>query len=167
MHGTVTKRVEVYPQGASSEKFTTLLSSRALVVTTFRQRDQWARKIARDRRVKLIHRHVLHTLSLLAHLDDKEEIVIDPTYQQLAMAAGCCKRTAIYAIDAAEQIGIVRKARPSDGRVANRFDLLLPNSVNGDKNAENSPEKIKEIQRPTVHGFGGAEGSNGASACTV
>jgi hypothetical protein len=166
MHGCISG-VTARPQGASSNNFTALLSSRALVVATFRQRDQWARKAARDRRVKLIHRHVLRSLSLCARLDDGR-LVIDPTYDELAEAAGCCRRTAIYAIEVAEEIGIVRKARHSDGRVSNAFDLLLPNNVaNDDTIAENQQEKTKEIQRPTVHGFAGAEGSNGASACTV
>jgi hypothetical protein len=166
MHGCISG-VTACPQGASSNNFTALLLSRALVVATFRQRDQWARKAARDRRVKLIHRHVLRSLSLCARLDDGK-LVIDPTYDELADAACCCRRTAIYAIEAAEEIGIVRKARHSDGRVANRFDLLLPNdAANGDKNAENPQEKTKEIQGPTVQEFAGAEGSNGASACTV
>jgi hypothetical protein len=168
MHGTTNKPAKAGPQGASSEKFAALLSSRALVVATFRQRDQWARKAARDRRMKLIHRHVLRSLALCARFDRDGRLVIDPTYDELAEAAGCCRRTAIYAIEVAEEIGIVRKARHSDGRVSNAFDLLLPNDVaNGDKNAENPQEKTKEIQLPTVHGFAAAEGSNGASACTV
>jgi hypothetical protein len=168
MHGHFNRPANAGPQGASAEKFTALLSSRVLVVGTFRQRDQWARKAARDRRMKLTHRHVLRSLSLCVRLGDDGRLVIDPTYDELADAACCCRRTAIYAIEAAEEIGIVRKARHSDGRVSNRFDLLLPNdAANGDKNAENPQEKTKEIQGPTVHEFAGAEGSNGASACTV
>ncbi len=135
------------------------------VATTFRQRDQWSRKTARDRRVKLMHRHVLRSLADCARTDKDGKLVVDPTYNELAKAAGCCKRTTMRAIAVAEEIGIVRKARRSDGRVSNVFELLLPNiAANGIKNAEKASEKTQEIQRPTVTNFAADESSNGDSA---
>jgi hypothetical protein len=162
MHGTFDKH------GYAKKQDATAAAPITFPAATFKQRDQWSRKVPKIPGMKLMHKNVLRSLALCARTDRDGRFVIDPTYDELADAAGCCRRTAIYAIEVAEEIGIVRKARHSDGRVSNRFDLLLPNTAaNGDKNAENPQEKTKEIQRPTVHGFSGAEGSNGASACTV
>jgi hypothetical protein len=165
-------------------------SSSAITVATFRQRDQWSRMVARNRRVKLMHRHALQSLALCARLDHNAEIVIDPTYAELARAAGCSARTVKYAVAAAEQVGVLRKARHG-GRVPNVYELLLaaPNAKLASHNviefpgptAEKAPEKIVEIQRPTVHEapektqhlpcptvheVADAAGSNCAPACT-
>ena len=154
MYGSLDKRQGARAQGATSEKLTALLSSRASVVATFKQRDQWARKVARDRRVKPGHRLVLEALALTARLDKDGKLVVDPTYDLLAKASACHRATAIRTVAVAEEIGILRKARHSDGRVANSFDLLLPIDVaNGDKTVEKAPEKTQEIPRPTVANF--------------
>lgn len=164
------------------------------VVATFKQRDQWSRKTARDPRVKLMHRHVLRSLALCARTDSGGMLVIDPTYAELAKAARCDRSTAIRAVNVAEQIGIVRKVRHSDGRVSNAFELLVPASnggknpgSNGGKfpvptvanladayagsdagsNGVKTPEKTQEVQRPTVANLADAEGSNGRTAATV
>jgi hypothetical protein len=141
-------------------------ASITFAVTTFKQRDQWSRKTARDRRVKLMHRHVLRSLALCTRTDKDGRLVIDPTYNELAKASACCERTAMRAITVAEEIGIIRKARHSDGRMSNAFELLLP-AVNGVKNADEAPEKTQESQRPTVTNFAAAEGVNPDSAVRV
>jgi hypothetical protein len=146
MHGSHTRRraADQAPSASSSITF---------VATTFKQRDQWSRKTARDPRVKLMHRHVLRSLSLCARVDHDGKLVIDPTYDDLAEAAACNRRTAMRAVTVAEEIGIVRKTRHSDGRVPNSFELLLP-AANGDKFAV-----------PTVTNIRVAAGSNGDSTC--
>lgn len=146
------------------------------VVATFKQRDQWSRKTARDPHVKLMHRHVLRSLALFAHTDSGGTLVFDPTYDELAKAARCHKRTAQRAVAVAEEIGIVRKARHSDGRVSNAYELLLPQAVsNGDKfsvptvtnsDADEGPNGDK-LSIPTVTNLPVAEGSNGGTAAAV
>ena len=146
------------------------------VVTTFKQRDQWSRKTARDPRVKLMHRHVLRSLALCARTDSGGTLVIDPTYAELAKAARCDRSTAIRAVNVAEQISIVRRARHSDGRVSNAYELLLPQAgSNGDKfavptvtnsDADEGPNGGK-FPVPTVANWTDAEGSNGRTAATV
>ena len=116
------------------KKLTDPADAITFVVTTFKQRDQWSRKTASDPRVKLMHGHVLRSLALFAHTDSGGTLVFDQTYDELAKAARCHKRTAQRAVAVAEEIGIVRKARHSDGRVSNAYELLLPQAVsNGDK----------------------------------
>lgn len=56
------------------------------VVINYRQRDAWARRVARHPLVKLMHRHVLGSLARSAHTEDGN-LVIDPTYEKLAKAA--------------------------------------------------------------------------------
>jgi hypothetical protein len=165
MHGTVTKRVEVHPQGASSENFAA--SSRASVVTTYKQRERWLHRVSRDRRMTTTYRHVLCALARCARYDENSDLIFDPTYDEIAEEAACSRSTAIRAVSVAKDFGIVRIAMHSDGRTANTFDLLLPNSVNDDKNTKNLPEKPKEIQCPTVSNFHHAHGSNGVTADTV
>lgn len=135
-------------------------------VRTFRQRDHWSRLLARDRRVKLMHRHVLRSLALCARLDANAELVIDPTYAKLAKAAGCSERTAYRAIVSADEAGIVRKVRRSDGRVANAYELVLQPS-NPAKNAAKASEKTQTIQCPTLPNLADAESSNPATAVRV
>ena len=132
-------------------------------VTTFKQRDQWSRGIARDQRLSRMHRHVLGSLALCTRTDKDGKLVIDVTYKEIAKAAGCCKRVAQYAVAAAEVIGIIRKVRHSDGRVSNAFELV----TNGVKKDGKAMKKTQQIQCPTVHGFAPSDSSNGASACTV
>lgn len=134
------------PSTSSAEKF---------AVTTFKQRDQWSRMLPKVCGLKLKHRDVLRSLALCARLDDNAAILIDPTYYQLADAAGCGRSTAIRAVNVAEEIGIIRKKRHSDGRVSNAFELLLP-VRNGVK-----------FPVPTVSNLPDAEGSNGVTADTV
>jgi hypothetical protein len=129
MHGSLPRLDARVSQASSSPTPITFAA------TTFKQRDQWSRKVARDRRMKPSHRLVLEALALCARLDDKAEIMIDPTYTELVTAAGCCKRSAIYAVAVAEKIGVVREPRHSDGRVSNAFELMLPNT-NGAKALE-------------------------------
>ena len=146
------------------------------VVATFKQRDQWSRKIARDPRVKLSHRHVLRSLALCARTDNGGRLVIDPTYDELADACACSRSTAIRAIAVAENIGIVRKARHSDGRVSNAFELLLPEAgSNGVKfsaptvsnsDADDDPNGVK-FAGPTVSNLPVDAGSNSVTADTV
>jgi hypothetical protein len=146
------------------------------VVTTFKQRDQWSRKIARDPRVKLSHRNVLRSLALCAHTDSGGRLVINPTYDELADACRCGRSTAIRAIAVAEEIGIVRKALHSDGRVSNAYQLLLPQSgSNGVKSsvptvsnsdADEGPNGVK-LSGSTVSNLPVATGSNSVTADTV
>ena len=147
-----------------------------LVVTTFKQRDQWSRKTARDPRVKLMHRHVLRSLALCARADSGGMLVIDPTYADLAKAARCHRATVIRAVAVAEEIGIIRKVRQSDGRVSNTFELLLPQAgsyssksrVPTVANSEGGegPNGCK-FPVPTVANIPDAESSNGRTAATV
>jgi hypothetical protein len=105
------------------------------VVTTYKQRDAWSRMVAREPRVKPSHRNVLGSLALCMRVDKQGNLTCRPTYDALGKASLCSARTAMRAIAAGEEIGIVRKARESDGRVSNDFDLLMPDSgSNGDKN---------------------------------
>lgn len=69
--------------------------------------------------------------------------------------AGQCGGLPIRAVNVAEEIGIIRKARHSDGRVSNVFELLLP-VANG-----------RKFEVPTVATLTDAEGSNGRTAATV
>jgi hypothetical protein len=110
--------------------FTSLIDHLAAPDTarTFRQRDRWSRLVARDRRIKRMHRDVLRSLALCARTDGDGRLVIAPTHVALAKAADCSERTAYRAIDSAEEAGIVRKKRHSDGRVSNAYELLLPGS---------------------------------------
>lgn len=104
-------------------------------VTTYRQRDAWSRMVAREARVKLSHRNVLRSLALCVRVDKQGNLSCRPTYEELGKASLCSARTAMRAISAGEEIGIVRKARQSDGRVSNDFDLLMPDGgSNRDKN---------------------------------
>ena len=135
-------------------------------VRTFKQRDRWSRLIARDRRVKLMHHKVLLSLALCARTDSGGKLVIDPTHAELAKAADCSERTVYRAIDSAEENGIVRKARHSDGRVSNAYELLLQ-TANGCKSAEKAAEKTLPIQCPTLPNFAVAESSNPATAGRV
>jgi hypothetical protein len=161
MHGSI-RRTRATSQASSSSDAITFAA------TTFKERDQWSRKTARDPRVKLMHRHVLRSLALCARTDKDGKLVIDPTYDDLAEASACHRGTAIRAINVAEEIGIVRKARRSDGRVSNAFELLLPNTAsNGVKNLSKAAEKTQEIQRPTVANLAAVESSNGCTAATV
>jgi hypothetical protein len=89
------------------------------VVKTFAQRDAWSRMLPRQDQVKLSHQAVLHQLALCAHTD-KDKLVIDPKYDDLAKAAGCSNKTAKRAIVVAIDIGLVRKARASGGGVSKR-----------------------------------------------
>jgi hypothetical protein len=146
------------------------------VVTTFKQRDQWSRKIARDPRVKLSHRNVLRSLALCARTDSGGRLVLDPTYDELADACRCGRSTAIRAIAVAEENGIVRKARRSDGRVSNAYELLLPQAgSNGVKfsaptvsnsKADDGPNGVK-FAAPTVSNSAADAGSNDVTADTV
>jgi hypothetical protein len=120
-------------------------------VTTFRQRGQWARAVARNADVKLSHRNVLRSLADLARLDKAGKLVIDPTYDALAAACVCHRATAIRAIAFGVEIGIVGKVRSSDGRVSNTFELLFPEfGSNGCK-----------FEIPTVANIDDVQGSNG------
>jgi hypothetical protein len=67
------------PEPTSPEFVPASPSSGTLVVVTFKQRDRWSRRIGRDDRVKLMHRHVLRSLALCAHTDGGGRLVIDPT----------------------------------------------------------------------------------------
>jgi len=136
-----------------------------IAVSTFKQRDRWSRKIARDRRVKLMHRHVLNSLARCAHTDKDGRLVINPTYKALAKAAACHPRTAQRAITVAEEIRIVRKVRHSNGRVSNGFELLMPEAgSNGDKKPCSNGDKFPV---PTVTNFTVSAGSNGGTAAAV
>src|ERR1700722_17679137 len=105
MHGSFDKPAEREDQAATAPTPITFAA------TTFKQRDQWSRMLPKVCGLKLKHRDVLRSLALCARLDDKAAILIDPTYDQLADAAGCGRSTAIRAVNVAEQIGIIRKAR--------------------------------------------------------
>jgi hypothetical protein len=127
-----------------------------IAVTTFKQRDRWSRMVARHHLVKLMHRHVLQSLSLCAHIVDGR-LVTNPTYRKLAKAARCSPRTAMRAMVVAEENRLVRKVVHSDGRVSNSFEMLLPEDVfNGVK-----------MQVPTVTKMDVCAGSNGDTAVTV
>jgi hypothetical protein len=103
-------------------------------------------------------------------LDQHNELVINPTYTELAAACLCGRSTAIRAIAVAVEIGIVRKARESDGRVSNSFELLLPDAgsngvksvvFNGAKTADQSGSNGVKFEVPTVANVGDRESSNG------
>jgi hypothetical protein len=136
------------------------------ISTTFQQRDQWSRKVARDRCLKQSHRNVLQALALCARINGDGKLVIDPTYVEIANAAGCSERTAYRVIINAEESGIIRKARHSDGRVSNSYELVLQ-AVNGSKKAGKAPEKTQEIQCPTLPKMVPSKGSNPATAVRV
>jgi hypothetical protein len=138
-------------------------------VTTYKQRDAWSRMVARDPRVKLSHRNVLGSLALCMRVNKQGNISCNPTYDALAAAALCDRRTAIRAVAAARELGILAK-RNSDGRVSNNFDLLTPDGgSNGDKNmvfdgektdsnSGSNGDKSEPLSSP-------AQSSNGDSTC--
>jgi hypothetical protein len=95
----------------------------------------------------LTFRHVLCALARCARYDEKSDLIFDPNYDEIAGEAGCCKRTAIRAVAVAEEIGVLRKARHSDGRVSNAFDLLLPNAAS---NGERPKRRLKKRRRFSV-----------------
>jgi hypothetical protein len=101
------------------------------VAMTLKQRDCWSGKLLHDRQIKGKQRDVLSALALSAHLVGGR-LAIDPTYAELAEAADCEERTAYRAIKFAEAIGIIRKKRHSDGRVANSYELVLSNGAERD-----------------------------------
>ena len=140
---------------ASEDQASTSSPPITFAATTFKQRDHWSRMLPNISGLKLKHRDVLRSLALCARLNDKAEIVIDPTYAKPANAARCHKATAIRAVNVAEEIGVIRKKRHSDGRVSNVFELLLP-VANGRKS-----------EVPTVANLADAQGSNGRTAATV
>jgi hypothetical protein len=164
MHGQIGTQERTVSQASpltSARKF-----SGAITVTTFKQRDQWSRKLPHVSGLTVTQRDVLRSLALCARLNHNAEIVIDPTYVELARAAGCSERTVYRAVEAGEQAGVLRKARHSDGRVSNAYELLLQ-TANPAKNAEKAPEKTQEIQRPTLTDFAVFESSNPAVADRV
>jgi hypothetical protein len=140
------------------------------LVTTFKQRGQWSRAIARNPDVKLSHRNVLRSLADLAELDDNNLLVINRTYDELAKACLCHRATAIRAVALGVEIGIVRKAQVSDGRVSNSFELLLPDAgsngsksvvFNGAKTDDQSGSNGRKFEVTTVANLGDGESSNG------
>jgi hypothetical protein len=135
------------------------------VVVTFKQRDRWSRLIARDPRVKLMHRHVLRSLALCARLDGNGRLVFDPTYAKLAKAARCHRATAIRAIDVAMEIGVVRKTRHSDGRVSNAFELLVPEA--GSNGRKFPVATVANLDAPMVANLPVTADANGRTAATV
>ena len=144
------------------------MGANPLLSSTFKQRDRWSRLIARDPRVKLMHCHVLRSFALCAHTDKDGRLVIDPTYPELAKTADCHRATAIRAVAVAEEIGIVRKARHSDGRVSNAYELLLPEAgSNGRKFPPAEVATDANVNFPTVADLPVAAGSNRRTAATV
>ena len=102
------------------------MSNAFTLVTTFKQRGQWSRAVARNPDVKLSHRNVLRSLADLVTFDNDRELVVELTYGELAAVCLCCRSTAIRAVALGIEIGIVRKAQQSDGRVSNIFEFMLP-----------------------------------------
>ena len=148
MHGSFDKRSFANAQDVTAAALITFPAA------TFKQRDQWSRKVPKTLGLKLMHKNVLRSLALCARIDGGGRLVIDPTYEELAEAAGCSERTAYRVIVNAEEIGIVRKARHSDGRVSNAYELLLPNkATNSVKNAQRPTRKMQEFQCPTLTNF--------------
>jgi hypothetical protein len=119
-------------------------------VTTFKHRDQWSRRLPHIPGLTRTYRDVLRSLSLCAWINKDSRLVIDPTHVELARAAGCSERTAYRVVARAVEIGIIRKARHSDGRVSNSLELLFPDAAAIAKNAEKAQEKTQDIQRPTL-----------------
>ena len=131
MHGTIDKHTFTDNQAAAAPRPITF------PVTTFKQRERWSHRVSCDRRMTATYRHVLCALARCARHDENSDLIFDPTYDEIAEEAGLSRRTVIYAIRLAEEIGgIICKARHSDGRTANTFDLLLPNSINGERKAK-------------------------------
>jgi hypothetical protein len=113
---------------------------------TFDQLDEWKHDVARNCGMTLSYRVIVqHAFVLFARTDKDGRLVADPTYEQLAKAAGCSVRTAKRVMAAAEKTVVVRKLRRSDGRVSNIWELMFP--------ADEAPEKTQEIQCPTVPNF--------------
>jgi hypothetical protein len=146
------------------------MSNAFTLVTTFKQRGQWSRAIARNPDVKLSHRNVLRSLADLAELDDNNLLVINRTYDELAKACLCHRATAIRALALGVEIGIVRKVHVSDGRVSNSFELLLPEAgsngsksvvFNGAKTDDQSGSNGCKFEVTTVANIGDGESSNG------
>jgi hypothetical protein len=130
-------------------------------VTTFKQRDQWSRRMPRIPGLTPLYRDVLRSLALCTRTDKDGKLVIDPTHAELARAAGCSEPTAYRVVAKAVEIGVIRKARHSDGRVSNSYELMLPNSAaNGAKEPEKAPEKTQEFQRPTLSEMPASKPSN-------
>src|SRR6266700_234407 len=116
-------------------------------IATFKQRDAWSHMVAREPRVKLSHRNVLRSLALCMRVDKDGKLVCNPTYEELGEASLCNRRTAMRAVAAGEAIGIIRKARQSDGRVSNGFELLMASvGANGDKTCHRLKGKRKEVE---------------------
>jgi hypothetical protein len=108
-----------------------------------------------------LYRDVLRSLALCTRTDKDGKLVIDPTHAELARAAGCSEPTAYRVVAKAVEIGVIRKARHSDGRVSNSYELMLPNSAaNGAKEPEKAPEKTQEFQRPTLSEMPASKPSN-------
>jgi hypothetical protein len=144
------------PAKATAQAPTSSSAPNVIAVTTFKQRDRWSRMVARHDLVKLMHRHVLQSLSLCAHVVDGR-LVTNPTYRMLAKAARCSPRTAMRAMVVAEENRLVRKVVHSDGRVSNSFEMLLPEDIfSGVK-----------MQVPTVTKMDVCAMSNGDTAVTV
>jgi len=120
------------------------------IAINFRQRDQWSRMLPKIHDVNEKHRDVLRTFALCARVDKNGNLVIDTTYLELAGAAGCSERTAYRVIANAEEIGIIRKLRHSDGRVSNVYQLVFPKAAAAVKTVPKAPEKPQYIQRPTL-----------------
>jgi hypothetical protein len=139
--------------------------------TTFeRQLDEWKRSIEYCG-MMLSHRTILRlALVLFARTDKDGRLVADPTYEQLAKAAGCGVRTAKRVMPAAEKTGVVRKLLRSDGRISNVWELILPTASDAN-DADEAPEKMQEFQCPTVPNtvpnFPDADISNRATVGTV
>jgi hypothetical protein len=130
--------------------------------------------VAREARVKLSHRNVLRSLALCMRVvgdkaDKLGKVICNPTYDRLAEASLCDRRTAIRAVAAARELGILAP-RNSDGRVSNDFEMLMPcigsngdkkAVFNGAKTAEHSSSNGDKIEPLSVT----AQGSNGDSTC--